>query len=589
MTAFILVPGAHTGGWVWQEVADLLRESGAEAYPVTLTGAGDPDRPAGPGTDLETHIEDVLRLIDELGARGAPDAPEVRQVRPAPDIVLVGHGYGIHPAVGAADRRPERVARVVHLDVGIPQDGDPPLLLVSDQTLRERLAKAGGGAGDTGQGADAGDTGDTGWSGGTGYAGDAGDAGDAGGTRDAEDTGSPKDPGGAGGTGYAVDTSGPEETCGTRGPRDGWRIAAPARDGWARWGSTEGVPGAALDRLTARAEPQASGTLVQPLRLSGAVLELPVTGILCVANGSSIAMVEALVAMGDPRFQPLADPRVTFFELGTGHWPMLSAPDELAAVLLRAAAGEGHHVTGQVDEEPAHLRPFLIDLPERPRERLGRVDLYLPEADGPRPAVLFVHGGPVPRDVRPTPRDWPVFAGYGRFAADRGVVGATLDHRLHDLTDFGRAAQDVTEAVERVRADPRVDGERVALWFFSSGGLLSADWLAAPPPWLRCVAATYPVLAPMPGWGLADSRFHPATAVRAAGRLPIVLTRVGRERPEIAVTVEAFLAAAADCAAGVELIDVPLGRHGFETTDRTEQARHAVHRAMRSVVEHLRG
>jgi dienelactone hydrolase len=129
----------------------------------------------------------------------------------------------------------------------------------------------------------------------------------------------------------------------------------------------------------------------------------------------------------------------------------------------------------------------------------------------------------------------------------------------------------------------------VALWFFSAGGLLSADWLAAPPPWLRCVAATYPVLAPMPNWGRVDSRFRPAAALRSAERLPVVLTRVELERAEIAATVEEFLATAKECDADVEVIDVPLGRHGFETTDHSEQARRAVERAARSVWGHLRG
>jgi dienelactone hydrolase len=303
-------------------------------------------------------------------------------------------------------------------------------------------------------------------------------------------------------------------------------------------------------------------------------------------------MVEALVGLGDPRFQVLTDPRVSFFELDTGHWPMLSRPDEVAETLMRAAAGEGHRVTAKVNEQPAHLRPFLMEVPERPRERVGRVDLHLPddlaEADHPRPAVVFVHGGPVHPDVRPTPRDWPGFVGYGQYVAGLGAVGVTLDHRLHDLADYGRAAEDIAEAVDLVRADPRVDGDRVGLWCFSSGGLLSADWLAAPPPWLRCVAASYPILAPLPNWGLVDSRFRPADAVRTAGRLPIVLTRVELERAEIAVTVEEFLAAAEQCDADVEVIDVPLGHHGFETIDHTEQARHALERAVRSVLEHLR-
>jgi hypothetical protein len=59
------------------------------------------------------------------------------------------------------------------------------------------------------------------------------------------------------------------------------------------------------------------------------------------------------------------------------------------------------------------------------------------------------------------------------------------------------------------------------------------------------------------------------------------------ERPEFAATVEEFLTTAKDCAADVEVIDVPLGHHGFETTDHTEPARQAVKHAMRSVLTHL--
>ncbi|MFV2121884.1 dienelactone hydrolase family protein, partial [Streptomyces sp. Act-28] len=170
-----------------------------------------------------------------------------------------------------------------------------------------------------------------------------------------------------------------------------------------------------------------------------------------------------------------------------------------------------------------------------------------------------------------------------------GGVGVTLDHRLHDLADYPRAAADVADAVASVRADPRVDADRVALWFFSAGGPLSAEWIAAPPPWLRCVAATYPVLAPMPGWGMTGSRFRPAAAVRTAGRLPLVVTRVERERPEIAATVEEFLTAAAGAGVAVRVVDVPGGHHGFETVDHTDGAREAVERAVHAVLGHLRG
>ena len=112
MTAYVLVSGGYTGGWVWPEVSSRLREAGAEAYPATLTGMGDRRHLAGPETDLDTHIEDLVQLIDHIDE---------------PDVVVVGHCYGIYPSVGAVDRRAERVTRLVHLDAPLPQ-GDLSML-----------------------------------------------------------------------------------------------------------------------------------------------------------------------------------------------------------------------------------------------------------------------------------------------------------------------------------------------------------------------------------------------------------------------------------------------------------------------------
>lgn len=503
MTTFILVSGVFTGPHVWDDTAARLTAAGAEVRAVALTALGGARPPAGEDVDLETHIADVIAVIDSV----APAAGR--------EIVLVGHDYGIHPVLGAADRRAEAVARVVYLDSGLPQDGVPALAAVADGDLREEVVRAAGGS--------------------------------------------------------------------SRG--GGAALPPPARDAWKLWGSTADVPDAALDRLTALASPQPLGTLLQPLRLTGAAATVPMAGVLCAGNGASIAMVQAQVDFGEPSLQALTDPRVTFFELPTGHWPMLSNPGELALTLLKAAAGEGHRLTPAGDRRP---RPFLLDVPDLPRERTENVDLYLPPADrGPHPAVVFVHGGPVPRDARPTPRDWPGLTGYARLAAGHGVVGVTLDHRLHAVTDYDTAAADLADAVERVRADPRVDADRVALWFFSGSGPLTADWMREPPPWLRCLAANYPVMAPLPNWGRLGSRFHPADAIAHAGSLPIVLVRAGLEAAAVATTVEEFLAAAHRCGAEVEVIDVPNGHHDFEAVDRTDESREAVHRAMRTVLRHL--
>ncbi|MGW6216588.1 alpha/beta fold hydrolase [Streptomyces sp. NPDC055109] len=133
MTAFILVAGAHTGGWIWQKVAARLRESGAEVHPVTLSGMGEQASAAGPETDPETHVRDLLRLIDQMDAA---------------EVVMVGHCYGMYPVLGAADLRPERIARIVSIDAGMPQDGDQALSLLPEPALCERLLGPSGADGD---------------------------------------------------------------------------------------------------------------------------------------------------------------------------------------------------------------------------------------------------------------------------------------------------------------------------------------------------------------------------------------------------------------------------------------------------------
>lgn len=235
-----------------------------------------------------------------------------------------------------------------------------------------------------------------------------------------------------------------------------------------------------------------------------------------------------------------------------------------------------------------HLQPFVLSVAEVERRRHGVFDVYRPRETEreDRPLVAFLHGGPLPPGLRPTPRDWPLYVGYGSLAADCAVVGVTVDHRLHDVADYPTAADDVASAVQQARGMEGVDGDRVALWFFSGGGLLVADWLAAPPPWLRCIALTYPVLAPLPGWDV-DRRFRPAEAVARAGSVPLLLTRVGRERPEVTAGVDAFISAARLSGRPLEVIDVGDGQHGFDMLDHTDQSRDAVRQAMTWVTETL--
>jgi pimeloyl-ACP methyl ester carboxylesterase len=108
VATYVLIGGGWLGGWCWQPVARRLRDNGHEAYPVTLTGLGERQHLASPEVDLETHITDVVNLVEFEDLH---------------DIVLLGHSYGGHVVTGAADRIPGRISQLVYLDTGPLPDG----------------------------------------------------------------------------------------------------------------------------------------------------------------------------------------------------------------------------------------------------------------------------------------------------------------------------------------------------------------------------------------------------------------------------------------------------------------------------------
>jgi pimeloyl-ACP methyl ester carboxylesterase len=108
MTTYVLVGGAWLGGWCWQPVARQLRHNVHDVYPVTLTGLGERAHLASPEVDLDTHITDVVNLIEFEDLR---------------DVVLLGHSYGGLVVTGVADRKAERISKLVYLDTAPLPDG----------------------------------------------------------------------------------------------------------------------------------------------------------------------------------------------------------------------------------------------------------------------------------------------------------------------------------------------------------------------------------------------------------------------------------------------------------------------------------
>ncbi|MFI9005887.1 alpha/beta fold hydrolase [Actinosynnema sp. NPDC053489] len=106
MSTFLLVHGAWHSGRCWDRVVPLLEAAGHRVFAPSLTGYGDKAHLLGPEVGLDTHVEDVVGLIDAEALT---------------DVVLVGHSYAGLVVSGVANRVPERVAHLVYLDAMVPE------------------------------------------------------------------------------------------------------------------------------------------------------------------------------------------------------------------------------------------------------------------------------------------------------------------------------------------------------------------------------------------------------------------------------------------------------------------------------------
>ena len=78
---------------------------------------------------------------------------------------------------------------------------------------------------------------------------------------------------------------------------------------------------------------------------------------------------------------------------------------------------------GQAMTTPDFTKPFVLPVPAATVERIGNVDLYLPVATGPAPAIVLVHGGPLPAALRPVPATGPSSRGTRRSPPTRAPSG----------------------------------------------------------------------------------------------------------------------------------------------------------------------
>src|SRR5688572_1320721 len=130
MSTFVVCHGSWSAGWAWKKMHPLLTARGHRLVTPTYTGLGERAHLAHPDIDLDTHINDVLGVLQMEDLRG---------------VVLIGHSYGGMVATGVAARARDRIAQLIYLDSFAPRDGDSAFSLTPDreQPMREAAAKSG--------------------------------------------------------------------------------------------------------------------------------------------------------------------------------------------------------------------------------------------------------------------------------------------------------------------------------------------------------------------------------------------------------------------------------------------------------------
>jgi pimeloyl-ACP methyl ester carboxylesterase len=123
---YVLIHGAWHGGWVWRDVVPALRAMGQTVFAPTLTGLGERKHLASDAVDLETHITDVLNMIE---------------MEDLNHIHLVGWSYGGMVATGVLACVKDWIKSMIYLDAFVPENGKA-LIDYAEKPAREAFLKA---------------------------------------------------------------------------------------------------------------------------------------------------------------------------------------------------------------------------------------------------------------------------------------------------------------------------------------------------------------------------------------------------------------------------------------------------------------
>ena len=124
---FLLIHGAWHGGWVWNEISEILRYQRYSVSTPTLTGLGEKKHLLSSKITIDTFIEDVVNHIVFENLY---------------NIVLVGHSFAGSVISGVADRLKDRIQKLIYFDAMILIDGQKPFDITPKETVEQRIELA---------------------------------------------------------------------------------------------------------------------------------------------------------------------------------------------------------------------------------------------------------------------------------------------------------------------------------------------------------------------------------------------------------------------------------------------------------------
>ena len=124
---FLLIHGAWHGGWVWNEISEILNYQGYSVSTPTLTGLGEKKHLLSSKITIETFIEDVVNhiIFENLN-----------------NIILVGHSFAGSVISGVADKLKDRIQKLIYFDAVILKDGQKPFDITPKEIVKQRIELA---------------------------------------------------------------------------------------------------------------------------------------------------------------------------------------------------------------------------------------------------------------------------------------------------------------------------------------------------------------------------------------------------------------------------------------------------------------